>query len=104
MAHERKLAPYRAQLMARAVENGVVIVAANAPGNVSDNSGSHGQSRVVAADGNVLQEASIYDDEIVTATIQIKPGRLDRPLRELNGDWWRAGVESMMANRRRKLE
>ena len=104
MKNESKLAPYRAQLMARAVENGVLIVAANAPGNVADNSGSHGQSRVVAADGNVLKEASIYGEDVLVETIRIEPGRLARPLQELNGDWWRAGVEAMMANRGRKLE
>lgn len=104
MAQEHKLAPYRAQLMARAVENGVYIVAANAPGNVADNSGSHGQSRIVAADGNVLEEASIYGEDIVTRTIGVKPGKLDRPLRELNGDWWRKGLEAMLANRARRLE
>ena len=104
MAHESKLAPYRAQLMARAVENGVAIVAANAPANVKDNSGSHGQSRIVAADGNVLKEASIYGGEILVETLRVKPGRLERPLRELNGEWWRSGVEAMMANRHRRLE
>ena len=104
MMSESKLAPYRAQLMARAVENGVFIVAANAPGNVADNSGSHGQSRLVAADGNVLREASIYGEDVLVETIRIELGMLARPLKELNGDWWRAGVEAMMANRGRRLE
>ena len=62
MAEEGKLAPYRAQLMARAVENTVYIVAANAPGNVKDNSGSHGQSRIIQDDGNILKEASFYGE------------------------------------------
>lgn len=104
MAQESKLAPYRAQLMARAVENNVAIVAANAPANLKDNSGSHGQSRIVAADGNVLDEASLYGDDVLVRTLTIKPGRLERPLKELNADWWQAGVERMMAQRRRPLE
>jgi predicted amidohydrolase len=48
---EQKLGPYRAQIQARAVENTVYVVQANAPAN-DDLSGSHGQSRVVAPDGN----------------------------------------------------
>src|SRR5438105_1650261 len=43
MREENKLPGYRAQMMARAVENGVYVVAANAPGN-ADLTGSHGQS------------------------------------------------------------
>ncbi len=104
MAEEWKLAPYRAQLMARAVENGVYIVAANTPGNVKDNTGSHGQSRIIQSDGNVLKEASIYGDDILVETLEIKPGGLSRPLEGLMADWWRQGVGWMLANRARKLD
>ena len=48
-----RAAPVRAQIQARAVENGVYIVHANAPAN-DDTTGSHGQSRVIAPDGNLL--------------------------------------------------
>ncbi len=104
MAEEWKLAPYRAQLMARAVENTVYIIAANAPGNVKDNTGSHGQSRIIQSDGNVLKEASFYDDDVLIETLDIKPGRLARPLEGLMADWWRQGFGWMLANRARKLE
>ncbi len=104
MAEEWKLAPYRAQLMARAVENTVYIIAANAPGNVKDNTGSHGQSRIIQSDGNVLKEASFYDDDVLIETLDIKPGRLARPLEGLMADWWRQGFAWMLANRARKLE
>src|SRR4029078_7491457 len=40
---ESKIGPYRAQIQARAVENTVYVVQANAPAN-EDTSGSHGQS------------------------------------------------------------
>jgi predicted amidohydrolase len=103
MRSESKLAPYRAQLMARAVENNVFIVAANAPAN-ADNSGSHGQSRIVAADGNVLQEASFFGEDVLIATLAVQPGRLARPLEGPLGSWWRDGVEWMRRNRRRPLE
>ena len=44
MRQESKIAPFRAQLMARAVENGLFIVSANAPASPQDLSGSHGQT------------------------------------------------------------
>ena len=31
-------------------------------------------------------------------TLAIKPGRLQRPLDELMGGWWKQGVETMLKN------
>lgn len=98
LAEESKIAPYRAQIQARAVENSVYVVQANAPAN-ADATGSHGQSRLVAPDGNLIEEASIFGEDVVAATLELKraTGRqaqqsIDRgPL----GDWWRAGVASV---------
>ncbi|MGE3315748.1 MAG: carbon-nitrogen hydrolase family protein, partial [Planctomycetaceae bacterium] len=59
---ETKIGPYRAQIQARAVENTVFVVQANAPAN-RDATGSHGQSRIIAPDGNILQEALIFSEE-----------------------------------------
>lgn len=101
---ESKLAPYRAQMMARAVENNMYVVAANAPANPSDNSGSHGQSRIIANDGRVLKEASFFGEDVLTETINVRPGKLERPLEGLLGKWWRDGVTWMMENRRRPLD
>jgi predicted amidohydrolase len=92
---ESKLVPYRAQVQARAVENSVYFVQANAPAN-SDATGSHGQSRLIAPDGNLIEEASIFGEDVITANLDLEraTGRLaqqsvDRgPL----ADWWRAGV------------
>lgn len=103
LRHESKLAGYRAQVMARAVENGVFIVQANAPAN-ADLTGSHGQSRIVAPDGNVLKEASFFGEDILIDTLDPRPARLQRPLEGLLGSWWREGVDSMMRNRHRPLE
>lgn len=103
LKEESKLAPYRAQMMARAVESGVFVVAANAPAN-HDLTGSHGQSRIIASDGNILKEASFFGEDILTATLVLKPGKLDRPLTGPLGDWWRSGVESMLTNLHRQLE
>ena len=104
LREESKVAPYRAQLMARAVENGVFIVAANAPASPKDLSGSHGQSRIVSSDGNVMKEATFFGDEILTETLTLKSGRLKRPLDELMGDWWKQGVELMLKNCHRPLD
>lgn len=93
---ERKIEPYRAQIQARAVENSVFVIQANAPAN-PDASGSHGQSRIIAPDGNILQEASIFGEEVLTA--EIDPARATGSLarRSMNrgplGDWWRDGVK-----------
>jgi len=103
LRQDSKLAPYRAQLMARAVENRVFIVAANAPAEPKDFTGSHGQSRIVKDDGNVTQEASYFGEEILIDTLSITPAKFDRPLKELMGDWWREGLELMMKNRQRQL-
>jgi predicted amidohydrolase len=100
---EKKLAPYRAQVMARAVENGVFIVQANAPAN-SDLSGSHGQSRIVAVDGNVLNEASFFGEDVLVNTLPMKKGNLQRPLEDFLGQWWKEGVDSLMSNRHRQLD
>ncbi len=103
MREEQKLAPYRAQVMARAVENGMFVVQANSPAN-PDLSGSHGQSRIIATDGNVLKEASFFDEDILVETLAIQTGRLQRPLEGLLGQWWSQGLDSMMNNRRRQLD
>jgi len=107
MAEESKLKPYRAQMVARAVENTVYVVAANAPGYLKDNSaGSHGQSRLIQDDGNILKEASFYGEDVLIESLEIKlkPDRLARPLEGLMADWWRQGVDRLMAIRGRKLD
>jgi predicted amidohydrolase len=95
LAHESKIAPYRAQIQARAVENTVYIVQANAPAN-ADATGSHGQSRLIAPDGNLVEEASIFEEEVIAATLDLEraTGRQAQQSVERGplGDWWRSGV------------
>lgn len=93
MKQERKLAGYRAQMMARAVENGVWVVASNAPANPEDNPGSHGQSRVIGTDGNVPREGSYYGEDVLVGTLEVKAGRLERPLSGVTGEGWKRGLE-----------
>ena len=96
LSNARKLAPYRAQIQARAVENGVFIIHANAPAN-ENGSGSHGQSRIIAPDGNLIDEASFFGEEVIAATLDpsVAKGRLARLSVERGplGDWWLEGVK-----------
>lgn len=93
---ESKIGPYRAQIQARAVENGVFVVHANAPAN-ADTTGSHGQSRVIAPDGNIIREASIFGEETVTTDLDLKAATGENARRSLTrgplADWWREGVK-----------
>jgi predicted amidohydrolase len=102
---ESKLAPYRAQIMARAVENHVYIVAANSPADPKDlDDSSHGQSRIVASDGNVLKEASYFAEESLVEALTIAPGPAGLPSSSVTAGWWKQGLEALLANRARTLE
>jgi predicted amidohydrolase len=97
LAQEHKLGPYRAQVQARAAENTVFVVHANAPAN-ADASGSHGQSRLIDPDGNLLGEASIFREELVLATLDLRKASAANARRSLTGplaDWWRQGLKKV---------
>jgi predicted amidohydrolase len=93
---EAKLGPYRAQIQARAVENTVYVVHANAPAN-DDLTGSHGQSRVIAPDGNIVHEASMFGEEVVTTDLDLGRATGENAKRSIDRgpltDWWREGVK-----------
>lgn len=95
---ESKIGPYRAQIQARAVENNVFIVQSNAPAN-PDATGSHGQSRIIAPDGNIIKEASVYSEEIVYASLDVSKASRGNALKSMNRgilqDWWKEGVKSV---------
>jgi predicted amidohydrolase len=96
LREEHKVNPYRAQIQARAVENGVYIVHANAPAN-EDASGSHGQSRIIAPDGRILQEASMFKEDVLTLTLDLsRASRVNATntfRSEALGAWWREGIK-----------
>jgi predicted amidohydrolase len=95
VAWESKLSPYRAQVQARAVENSVFFVHANAPADDA-RKGSHGQSRIVLPDGNLISEASIFEEEILFADLELARAVAENALRSLDGEplskWWRDGL------------
>jgi hypothetical protein len=98
LKEESKLGPYRAQVQARAMENTVWVVHANAPAN-ADATGSYGQSRLIAPDGNLLQEATIFREEVLTATLDLSRATAGNPRRSLTGAplarWWQEGVRQV---------
>jgi predicted amidohydrolase len=95
LREEHKINPYRAQIQARAVENTVYVVQANAPAN-PDTSGSHGQSRIIAPDGNIVQEASIFGEDVLVASLEMSKATRDNAKKSLTGsllhDWWAEGL------------
>jgi predicted amidohydrolase len=98
---EHKLDPYRAQIQARAMENSVYVVHANTPAHddIRDTSGSHGQSRIITPKGRVVQEASMFDEEVLTATLDLSQATRQLAERSVSrgplGEWWKAGVKQV---------
>jgi predicted amidohydrolase len=94
---ESKMVPYRAQVQAMAVENTVYLVHANPPAD-GLKAGSHGQSRIVAPDGNLVQEASQLQEEVIVADLDLSRATGEYALESLEGplgDWWRAGLKQV---------
>ena len=96
LREEHKIGPYRAQIQARAFENTVFVVHANAPAN-KDATGSHGQSRIIAPDGNILHEAAIFSDETLHATLDLSKATRANARNSIQRgplkDWWREGLK-----------
>lgn len=95
---ETKMVPYRAQVMARAVENGVFVAHANAPAD-GWRTGSHGQSRLVAPDGNIIQEASVANEEVLIGDFKLSEASAENAMRSLDieplASWWREAVKEV---------
>ena len=75
LVQEYKLSAYRAMPIARATENGIFLVMANAPGDpkhLDSPSQSHGNSKIIHPNGNVLCEATHFEERLVAATIDLK--------------------------------
>lgn len=99
IAEEHKMEPYRAQVVARAVENNVYIVQANTPQTLSPLEGSHGQSRIVAPDGTLLKEASIMGEDVLIEVLDLTRSTGNLARKSLRAaflrDWWAHGLEMM---------
>jgi predicted amidohydrolase len=96
---EHKIDPYRAQVVARAVENNVYVVQSNAPQTLTPLEGSHGQSRIVAPDGTLLQEASILGEEVLIEVLDLKSSTGNLARKSLRAkflrEWWKGGLDKI---------
>lgn len=98
---EHKLSAYRAMPIARATENGIYLVMANAPGNpnaIDSPSQSHGNSKIVHPNGNVLTEAGFFEERLVVETLDLKAADrwvARRAVKDsrLVSPWLRSGLE-----------
>lgn len=71
---EYKLSAYRAMPIARATENGIYLVMANAPADPQDinrSGSSHGESKFIHPDGNVLAEAGYFTEETLVQNLDL---------------------------------
>jgi nitrilase len=74
LTHEYKLSAYRAMPIARATENDIYLLMANAPAdarNLNAGTCSHGNSKIVDPDGNVMAEAGHFGDTVVSTEIDL---------------------------------
>ncbi len=98
---EHKLSAYRAMPISRATENDIYVVMANAPADPSDINragSSHGESKIIYPDGNVIAEAGIFTDEIVIHNLDLYRASRNIALRAANDitrlrEWMREGVK-----------
>jgi len=103
---ERRMDQYRAQLVARAVENSVYVICANSPmGEVrvtperihGFGRDGNGRSRIIGPDRVILKEASVFGEETVVADLVLANATrhlalLSRESAPL-GNWWDLGVK-----------
>lgn len=96
IVEEQKIGPYRAQICARAAENCVHIVHANTPADPKTMEGSHGQSRIIKSNGNIVCEGSIFGEDVLTAELDLRGANGYFATQSMNckflKDWWEAGV------------
>lgn len=81
---EHKVSAYRCMPVARAAENDIYVVMANSPADarrLDSPSQSHGNSKIINPDGNVLCEAGHFEERLVVATIDVDAARRRWPER-----------------------
>ena len=98
---EYKLSAYRSMPIARAAENDIYLVMANTPADpqhLDSPSQSHGNSKIIDPDGNVVCEAGYLKERLVAATIDISAARRRFAKRAVGDDtvlrqWMQDGVK-----------
>lgn len=94
---EHKLSAYHAMPVSRATENSVYCVMANAPSELGSSRGSHGNSKIIHPDGNVLVEAGHLEERLVSANIKISDASRSMARRSVDDEsilqqWMNHGV------------
>lgn len=82
--HEHKQLGYRSMQIARATENGIYAVMANAaadPAAIDGSHQSHGQSKIIDPMGNVLDEAGVFENRLVIADLDLRQATAEPALR-----------------------
>ena len=98
---EHKLSAYRAMPIARAAENEIYVVMANAPANpdnIRSTEASHGNSKIIDPFGNVLVEAGYFEERAVIADLDFALASrrvATRVLKEptILQHWYRQGLQ-----------
>jgi len=98
---EHKLSAYRAMPISRATENGIYLVMANAPADpkaINRAGSSHGESKVIHPDGNVMVEAGIFSEETLIHNLDLNAASRGVALRAVNDmtrirEWMQDGVK-----------
>ncbi|MDA0708814.1 MAG: carbon-nitrogen hydrolase family protein [bacterium] len=101
VVHERKLSAYRAMPISRATENGIFVVMTNAPADADDlhrSGSSHGESKVIHPDGNVMVEAGMFSEEILIEDLALSAASRNIAQRALNdvtclSGWLKEGLK-----------
>lgn len=98
---EYKLSAYHAMPVSRATENSIYVVMANAPADAQDmtrSGSSHGQSKVIHPNGNVLVEAGMFSEEVLIQDLDLDVASRGIALRAMNDvtcltHWMHEGVK-----------
>ncbi|HPO16270.1 MAG TPA: carbon-nitrogen hydrolase family protein [Candidatus Hydrogenedentes bacterium] len=99
---------YRAQLIARAVENNVWVIQSNGVGPLSSSTHvSLGNSRIVNPQGVVLQEAPALKEHLLVENIDVNTATRGNALETMDSafltPWWRAGLNLLEMNKRSSM-
>jgi predicted amidohydrolase len=98
---EHKLSAYRAMPIARAAENEIYVLMANAPANpdnIRSTESSHGNSKIIDPLGNVMVEAGYFEERAMIADVDFALASrrvATRVLKEptILQDWYRQGLQ-----------
>ncbi|MBD3181450.1 hypothetical protein GF312_04105, partial [Candidatus Poribacteria bacterium] len=97
---EHKLSAYGSMPISRATENGIYLVMANTPAdkeNIRNSGSSHGNSKIICPDGNVIVESGFFTEEIISAELDLSQavgGTAKRSATEdtILRDWFKEGL------------